>query len=125
MTKQPLRPKQPRRRFEAATQPLLPRSEFLRRLARHGGLAFLFIAASLLVGMAGYRAIAGLSWLDSFLNASMILTGMGPVSPMTSPAAKVFAGCYALFSGLAFLSSAGILFAPIVHRAIHRFHIGQ
>jgi hypothetical protein len=78
-----------------------------------------------MIGMGGYRATAGLSWLDSFLNASMILTGMGPVSPMTNPGAKVFAGCYALFSGLAFLSSAGILFAPIVHRAIHRFHIGQ
>ncbi|MBW8889586.1 MAG: hypothetical protein JF616_17660 [Fibrobacteres bacterium] len=111
-------------RFEAATQPLLPRAAFLRRLARHGRLAILFIAISLLIGMAGYRAFGGLSWLDSFLNASMILTGMGPVSPMTTPAAKIFAGCYALFSGLAFLSSAGILFAPIVHRALHRFHLG-
>jgi len=102
----------------------LPRAAFLRRLARHGGVATLFIAVSLLIGMAGYRAFGGLSWLDSFLNASMILTGMGPVSPMTTPAAKIFAGCYALFSGLAFLSSAGILFAPIAHRALHRFHLG-
>lgn len=117
----------PRRRinrFEAVTQPLLPRAAFFRRLARHGGLALLFIAVSLFIGMAGYRAFGGLSWLDSFLNASMILTGMGPVSPMETPAAKIFAGCYALFSGLAFLSSAGILFAPIVHRAFHRFHVG-
>lgn len=118
-------PKPRPRRFEAVSQPLLPRAAFLRRLARHWGVAGLFIAVSLLIGMAGYRAFAGLSWLDSFLNASMILTGMGPVAPMATPAAKVFAGCYALFSGLAFLSSAGILFAPIVHRALHRFHLGQ
>lgn len=117
-------PKHHPRGFEAVSQPLLPRAAFLRRLARHGGLAILFIAFSLLIGMAGYRAFAGLSWLDSFLNASMILTGMGPIAPMATPAAKVFAGCYALFSGLAFLSSAGILFAPIVHRAMHRFHLG-
>jgi len=118
-------PKHRPRRFEAVSQPLLPRAAFLKRLARHGGLAGLFIAVSLLIGMVGYRAFAGLTWVDCFLNASMILTGMGPVSPMATPAAKVFAGCYALFSGLAFLSSAGILFAPIVHRAMHRFHIGQ
>jgi hypothetical protein len=87
-------------------------------------LATLFLAASLLIGMAGYKAFGGLSWLDSFLNASMILTGMGPVSPMTTAAGKIFSGCYALFSGLAFLSSAGILFAPVVHRAMHSFHMG-
>lgn len=118
-------PRHRSRRFEAASQPLLPRAAFFRRLARHGGVATLFIAVSLLLGMLGYRAFGGLSWMDSFLNASMILTGMGPVSPMTTPSAKLFAGCYALFSGLAFLSFAGILFAPIVHRAFHRFHIGQ
>jgi hypothetical protein len=115
--------KQSQRRFEHFRQPLLPRSEYLRRLARHGGVASLFIAFSLMIGMLGYRALGSLAWLDAFLNASMILTGMGPVSPMTTPAAKVFSGCYALFSGLAFLSSAGILFAPIVHRAMHRFHM--
>jgi hypothetical protein len=118
-------PKHRPRRFEALSQPLLPRSAFLKRLARHGGLAGLFIAFSLLIGMVGYRTFADPTWVDSFLDASMILTGMGPVSPMRTPAAKVFAGCYALFSGLAFLSSAGILFAPIIHRAMHRFHMGQ
>lgn len=112
-------------RFERSGQPLLPRRIYLRRVARHGGLASAFLAFSLAIGMAGYRIFGGLSWLDAFENASMILTGMGPVSPMTSPAAKLFAGCYALFSGLAFLSAAGILFAPIVHRALHRFHLGN
>lgn len=112
------------RRFEPYTQPLLPRSQFLFRVARHGGLASLFLLLSLLAGMLGYHALGSLPWLDAFLNASMILTGMGPVAPMTTPAAKLFAGCYALFSGIAFLSSVGILFAPIVHRAMHRFHMG-
>jgi hypothetical protein len=116
--------KRPPRGFEAYAQPLLPRSRFLIRVVRHGGMAGLFLLFSLMAGMLGYHAFGHMSWMDAFLNASMILTGMGPVNPMTTPAAKLFAGCYALFSGLAFLSSAGILFAPIVHRAMHRFHMG-
>lgn len=117
--------KRQKRRFEHFEQPLLPRGKYLLRLPRHGGMACVFILFSLFAGMIGYRILGGLSWLDAYLNASMILTGMGPVAPMTTPAAKVFAGSYALFSGLAFLSSAGILFAPIVHRALHRFHMGK
>jgi hypothetical protein len=117
--------KQPQRRFEPFTQPLLPRSRFLLRLVRHGGIASVFLLFSLFAGMIGYRALGNMSWMDAFLNASMILTGMGPVTPMTTSGAKLFSGCYALFSGLAFLSSAGILFAPIVHRAMHRFHMGE
>ncbi len=114
-----------RKPFEHFSQPLITREQFFSRLARHGGFAIAFIAFSLGLGMAGYRALCGMAWLDAFLNACMILTGMGPVSPMTTAAAKVFAGLYALYSGIAFLTAVGIFFAPIVHRAFHRFHLGK
>lgn len=79
----------------------------------------------MLIGVTGYHAFAGLPWIDSLLNASMILTGMGPVDPMKSVGAKLFASAYALFSGLVFLSSAGILFSPIFHRFLHKFHLEE
>lgn len=94
---------------------------FLLALALSGGL----IGASLGVGVAGYHFIAGLHWVDSILNAAMILTGMGPVSPLNSDAAKLFAAAYALFSGLIFISATGILLTPIFHRVLHRFHIEE
>ncbi len=75
------------------------------------------------VGVLGYHVFAGLSWLDALLNASMILTGMGPVDPMKTTAAKLFASFYALFSGVAFISIIGVLLAPVVHRFLHRFHL--
>src|SRR5262245_53141618 len=103
--------------FEHFSQPVLSRHLFLRRLARHGRLAFLLLVFSLGLGMLGYHWFAGMGWLDAFLNASMILTGMGPVTPMTGPAAKLFAGGYALYSGVAFLTAMGVLFAPVLHRA--------
>lgn len=112
-------------RFEHFTQPVLPIRSFLLRLAKHGGIAGAFLASSLAVGIVGYRYLGDMSWLDAFLNASMILTGMGPVSPLTAPAAKVFAGFYALYSGVAFLSAVGILFAPVLHRLLHRLHLGR
>lgn len=113
-----------RKPFEPASQPLVPMQTFLLRLARHGGIAAGFLIFSLLLGMAGYHVLGRLSWLDAFLNASMILTGMGPVNPMETAGAKLFSGAYALYSGIAFLSAAGIFFAPIVHRSLHRFHLG-
>ena len=73
--------------------------------------------------MVGYHYFAKLAWLDSFLNASMILTGMGPIDPMPNESSKIFAGCYALFSGIAFLSIVAVLFAPILHRLFHIFHL--
>lgn len=109
--------------FEYFSQPMLPWMQFLRRMAKHGGLAAAFLVVSLAIGMLGYHLLARISWLDAFLNASMILTGMGPVTPMLTPAAKLFAGCYALYSGIAFLTSVGIFAAPILHRALHRFHM--
>ena len=75
------------------------------------------------IGIAGYHWIAGLSWVDALLNASMILGGMGPVNTLTSVNAKIFASAYALFSGLMFIAVMGIVFSPIVHRMLHKFHI--
>ena len=112
-------------RYEPFSQPLLPTHAFLRRLVGHGGAVMLFLGLSLLAGMAGYHLTAGLSWLDSFLNASMILAGMGPVDPLPSDAAKLFSGFYALYSGIAFLSCVGLVFAPVLHRMLHRLHVNQ
>ncbi|SRR5258707_3282143 len=83
------------------------------------------IAACLGLGMAGYHNFENLGWLDAFVNAAMILSGMGPVSPIQTSAGKLFAGCYALFSGLAFVTVIGVVFAPVFHRFLHRFHLEQ
>jgi hypothetical protein len=114
-----------KQRFEHFSQPVLPLRSFLLRWARHGGLAIGFLSFSLGIGMLGYHLIAGLLWLDAFLNASMILTGMGPIDAMPTPGAKVFAGLYALYSGIAFLTAVGIFFAPVLHRAVHKFHLNR
>lgn len=109
--------------FERRTEPLLPPRHYYRRQLRNAAAAFGVIGVSLAIGVVGYHQVAGLGWLDSLLNASMILTGMGPVDRMESPAAKLFASFYALFSGVAFLTSVGLLLAPAVHRVLHRFHL--
>jgi len=87
------------------------------------GYAGLFLAASLGLGVLGYHWLRGLGWVDAVLNASMILTGMGPVSPMPTDAAKLFASAYAVFSGVAFLTTFSILIAPVLHRVLHRLHL--
>lgn len=104
-------------------QPLPPMHHFWRRMASFGGVSLALVVISLGIGMIGYHAIGGLPWVDSLLNASMILTGMGPVDPMRSTAAKLFASAYAIFSGVAFLTIVAVLMAPIVHRFLHRFHL--
>ena len=109
--------------FEHRREPLLPAPLFRRRMARSALWASGFVGGSLGLGMVGYHLTERLSWLDAFLNAAMILTGMGPVAEMRSVAGKVFAGCYALFSGVAFLTAVAVLFAPVLHRALHRFHL--
>jgi hypothetical protein len=109
--------------FEHRKQPLLPRRAFYRRLARSFGLASLIVFASLAAGMVGYHFLEAMSWLDAFVNAAMILSGMGPVGQLQTPSGKLFAGCYALFSGLAFISAIGVVFAPVFHRFIHQFHL--
>ena len=75
--------------------------------------------------MAGYHFLEKLDWLDAFVNAAMILSGMGPLAPIQTSAGKVFAGCYALFSGLAFITTLGVVFAPVYHRFLHRFHLEE
>jgi hypothetical protein len=109
--------------FEHRRDALLPRRLFLRRVARNAGLSLGFVTVALVLGMVGYHGTEGLSWLDAFLNASMILTGMGPVNEVHTVAGKLFAGCYALFSGVAFLTAVAVLFAPLFHRFLHRFHL--
>ena len=109
--------------YESRKKPLLPRRAFYRRLARSVALAFAIVVASLGLGMMGYHRFENLSWLDAFLNAAMILSGMGPVSPMQTPAGKLFAGCYALYSGLALITTLAVIIAPIFHRFLHKFHL--
>jgi hypothetical protein len=102
----------------------LPRWErFLFKLLRSTLLSGMLIGGSLSLGAAGYHQFEGMPWLDAYLNASMILTGMGPVNVLHTEEGKVFAIAYALFSGVVFLSAAAVLFAPIVHRFLHRFHL--
>jgi hypothetical protein len=108
--------------YEHRRQKVLPRALFARRLANSAALAAGVVGTSLAVGILGYHLIGRLGWIDSFLNASMILSGMGPVDELHSRAAKIFAGCYALFSGIMFLTTAAIIFAPLAHRVLHRFH---
>jgi len=109
--------------FEHRRQPPLSRAAFLLRLFRHALTAFLLVAAALGLGVMGYHHFEGLSWVDSVLNASMILTGMGQVSELRTTGGKLFASAYALFSGIMFLTVAAVLFAPAIHRMLHRFHI--
>jgi hypothetical protein len=96
---------------------------FRARLAKTAALGLALIAASLAAGMLGYHYIAGQTWPDSFLNAAMILSGMGPIGDLKSTAAKIFAGSYALYSGLALILIAGIILSPVVHRFLHKFHL--
>ena len=111
--------------FEHRTQPLLPRRDFARRLARSAGAGAAIIASSLFAGMLGYHSLEDMSWIDAFVNAAMILYGMGPVSPLHSDGGKLFAGLYALYSGLALILVAGLMFAPVAHRFLHRFHLDE
>src|SRR6266849_4057926 len=103
-------------RFEHFSQPLIPRRAYARRLLTRSVAVLIFLGFSLGLGMVGYRILGRLPWTDAFLNASMILTGMGPVNPMPTRTAKIFAGCYALYSGVGFLTAMGLLFAPALHR---------
>ena len=111
--------------FEHRSKPLLPLPAFYWRLVRSLGLGLLVIVFALGVGMAGYRSFEPMSWVDAFVNAAMILSGMGPATELHTSAGKIFAGCYALFSGLAFFAILGIIFAPAVHRFLHRFHVNE
>lgn len=111
--------------FENKTKPLLPWQDFIRRSLRYLAYALLLLIGSLGIGVAGYMYFAALGFTDAFLNAAMILTGMGPISPMPTSAAKWFASMYALFSGIAFLTTVGVFFAPLVHRFLHKIHLSD
>ena len=109
--------------YESKHQPLLSRQAFARRLARNFAAAMVLIGVSLIGGMVGYHYLEGMAWIDAFANASMILSGMGPLGTLQTWGGKLFAGLYALYSGLALVLATGIVFAPVVHRMLHRFHL--
>lgn len=111
--------------FESRTAPLAPRHVFLWRFLRYFASATVLVGVSLGAGILGYHFIAGLDWIDSVLNASMILGGMGPVDPLKSDAAKLFASAYALYSGLLAITVMGMVLAPLAHRALHLFHLEE
>jgi len=111
--------------YEHRHQPLLPRRRYVDRLTSHviGALALLLF--TLAIGMAGYHWLEDLAWIDAYLNASMILGGMGPVAELHTAGGKLFAGTYALFAGIVFLLAIGVVLAPVLHRAVHRFHLDE
>jgi hypothetical protein len=111
--------------FESRTQPLASAGKFRRRMLRHILMAGGVVFGALAIGTSGYHYIARFAWPDAFLNASMILSGMGPVGDLPTDGAKIFAAAYALFSGLMFISIMGILLAPAAHRALHAFHLDE
>ena len=111
--------------YEHHKQPLASTEVFARRLALNGLIGLLLLIFSLALGMVGYHFLENLSWIDSLLNASMILGGMGPVNPMQTNAGKIFASFYAIYSGVILLASVGVLAAPIFHRFLHHFHLAE
>lgn len=111
--------------YEHRTERLLTRREFALRQLRHLAVAFVIIVVSLVVGAAGYRWTEGMGWLDAVLNASMILSGEGPVTAVGTGAGKVFATVYALYSGVVLLVAVGVIVAPAFHRIIHKLHMDE
>jgi len=109
--------------FERSHEKLAPLSVFLKRMVGSAGLGLLLLLAALFIGICGYHWLAGLDWIDSLLEASMILGGMGPINPLPNTSAKIFASIYALFSGVVFIALMGLLLTPIVHRVMHKFHL--
>ncbi len=111
--------------YEHLSKKVLPRRQFVWRVARHVGVVSVLIVVSLAFGMTGYRYLARMSWVDAFLNSAMLMGGMGPVGELSSDDAKIFAGCYALYAGLVFIVSLSVIVAPIVHRVLHRLHADE
>jgi hypothetical protein len=112
-------------RFERKHERLAPLSVFIRRLLSSLFFGCSMVGVALFLGIAGYHWIAGFGWVDSLLEASMILGGMGPINPLSSQGAKLFASAYALFSGLVFIAIMGVILAPIIHRIMHSFHLDE
>lgn len=109
--------------YENFTLPLAGKKIFRQRVIKSGKFALIIFVTSLSIGISGYHFIADMNWVDSFLNAAMILGGMGEISDLHSDGAKIFAGCYALFSGVTFLSSMAIFLSPVIHRILHKLHV--
>ncbi len=108
--------------YESRRSKPLPRPKFYGRMLRHGAVVGSLIVASVGIGMLGYHGFEKMPWIDAYANAAMILSGMGPLTDLKTSAGKLFAGTYALFSGIMFISAAGILLAPVAHRVMHKFH---
>jgi len=111
--------------YEHHSARLLTTRQFANRMARHVAWTAALVLVSLGLGMAGYMTLGHMRWVDAFLNSCMLLGGMGPVGDLPSDAAKVFAGCYALYAGLVFIASATILIAPVAHRVLHILHLNR
>ena len=111
--------------YEHKKQPLASKDKFIRRVLRNVTFSFCIIAICLLIGIVGYHYLAGISWIDSLHNASMILSGMGPVVNIQNDMGKYFSSFYALFSGIVFVSILGILLAPLAHRLFHKLNLEE
>ncbi len=112
-------------RYERLKEPLAPSRVFLNRVFANLGFVLTLIAVSLVLGMCGYHGFEHMSWIDAFANASMILSGMGPLGPLNTYGGKLFAGLYAIYSGLFLIVAAGLLLAPLAHRFLHRMHLAD
>ncbi len=111
--------------YEHRKHRLLPWPQFLRRATTHLAIGVAIIVVADAIGVLGYHSLGGLRWVDAFLNASMILSGMGPVEPLPTDSAKIFAACYAIFSGVVFIALMGVVLAPWVHRLLHWMHMDE
>jgi len=111
--------------FERKHEELAPVGVFVKRIFASLGIAFCLIGTALAIGVVGYHSLGAFGWIDSLLEASMILGGMGPVNQLSNDSVKIFASLYALFSGLVFVGVVGIVFAPVVHRFLHKFHADE
>ena len=109
--------------YEYKKQALLPKKVYYRRLAFNFFIATIIMVISLTIGVVGYHWLGAMGWIDSIHNASMILSGMGLINPVNSEGAKIFSSCYALFSGVIFITNFGIILAPAAHRIMHRMHL--
>jgi hypothetical protein len=121
----PTRRKRQRLFYEGMREPMLSRPAFARRMLLHALVAIPVVALALFTGAYGYHSLEGMAWVDAFLEASMLLGGMGPIHAPVTTGGKLFATGYALFSGLVFVALAGLILAPVMHRVLHRFHLDE
>ena len=111
--------------YESKTHTPIPRRHFVKRVLLHVAAALTLLLLSIMLGMAGYMYFEQLPWRDAFLNTAMLLGGMGPVDAPRTDEGKLFAGLFALYAGLVFLVAVALVFAPVVHRVMHKFHWEQ